>query len=394
MTPSKKSARHLAQAATVKSFASLTDLPEIVQDQLAQHDKTIPLVAVLYTGGTIGMAKEDGSAAYTPSNDINRLLTPLKLKGIEKEVNILWVPVFEEAIDSTNGRWPHWVSVGNLIKLLYDHVTGFVVCNGTDTMAHMLAAMTLMFPNTGKPIVGTGSQRPMIKLGDDGTNNLYYAVTAAASDLGGVFLMFGDELMEGCRVHKINDTRFHAFGCPTEYIYGYFADGIVLHKHAPRRNPTINSKRLKYEPYFREGLKIGKISPVTPSESLLYDGLDPLCSMLLILTFGAGNVRNKGILTDEQTHVDCMWQLYQKGIPSILGSTMMDGRVSVVYTGAEDALALVKGKGNGISGAGFTGAFLEVLCAHILALCWDEEKDGTEPEKVRVCFAKFIEIYD
>lgn len=367
--------RHQAQIASVMPFANTEDLPESVLDEIARLSPHLPVVFILYYGGTIGMKKSRDAfnrIVYGPVDDAQKLLEPLAVKGLTEKVQVVWIPVYKKAIDSTNGRWVHWVSIANVIKLLYDKATGFVVCGGTDTMAHMIAAMRFMFPNIGKPIIATGSQVAMVDLGDDGTNNLYFAITAAASDLSGPFLMFGDDLMDGMRVHKVKDKRRQAFACPAQYIVGHYDDQLRIYSHATRRNPIITSKRLIYKPHFREGLKLVKISPATPSESVLHDADDPTCSAMLLITFGAGNVRDEDVVDEVPSHIDCLWQLYQRRYPVVLGSSMMDGVVDSHYETGTKAVSDKEGQGNAISAGSTTGPLLEVKCMVALAEAWDE----------------------
>ena len=381
-----KSERHALQKAAVLPYASMDDLPSTVLDHLAKLNKSLPLVFVLYYGGTIGMTETQGyfeKRVYGPANDAEKLLEPLTMKGLEKKVQVVWIPVYKKAIDSTNGRWVHWVSIGNVIKLLYDMATGFVICGGTDTMAFLTAAQYFMFPNIGKPIVATGSQVPMIELGDDATNNLYFAIMAAASDLSGTFLVFGDELMDGAHVHKIQDKRRKAFTCPQEFFVGHFDSELRIYSHAARRVPYINSARLTYRPHFREGVKPVLISPAMPSESLLYDAHDPNCSVVLLITFGAGNVRDEGIIEAELTHIDCLWQLFKEGIPIVLGSPMMDGVVDSPYLSGARAVSRKEGDGNAISGGNVTGALLQIKCMVMLERAWDRATESVDYDKFR-----------
>lgn len=140
---------------TVINVEKIEDLPDYVLEQMAAMSSTRNFkIAVLYTGGTIGMALDE-NGKLIPINDANHLMKPLEMKGLGKKISSVWYRVNDPAIDSTNGRWPYRVTLGNTIKLLYDKFDGFVVVSGTDTMAHMVAALQFMFPNAGKPIIAT-----------------------------------------------------------------------------------------------------------------------------------------------------------------------------------------------------------------------------------------------
>ncbi|MEK7619093.1 MAG: asparaginase domain-containing protein [Patescibacteria group bacterium] len=370
--------RYARQRAVIKPYSSLDLFPDSTQDQLAAAaGNRIPLIIVIYYGGTIGMTPDE-RGQLVPTNDAARLLEPLSIKGLDKCVQVAWLPVYGRAIDSTNGRWVHWVSIANAIRLLYDCAAGFVVCGGTDTMAHMIAAMNFMFPNIGKPIIGAGSQLPMFELGDDATNNLYYAITTAAADVSGAHLAFGDELMHGLHVHKVQDRRFRAFACESRYMLGHFAGEVELYDHCPRRNTLVNAGRLKFKPDFREGIKVVKLSPATPSESILHDAQDPTCPVLLLITYGAGNVRDEGVIEDERMHIECLRELYDRRYPVILGSPMMDGKVDSPYRTGALAVSTEPDGGGAISGGDTTGPTLEVKA--MIALKHATPDDADRPD--------------
>ena len=367
--------RHELQTKFVLPYEKLADLPDSTQAQLAEaHGSSLPVVVVLYYGGTIGMLPDE-LGRLIASDDAARLLEPLAIKGLDKKVHVVWCPVFEKAIDSTNGRWPHWVSIGNAIKLLYDMASGFVVCGGTDTMAHLLAAVHFMFPNIGKPIVGAAAQLPMAELGDDATSNLYFSIATAVSNLSGAHLAFRDEIMHGLHVHKIQDKRLGAFTAPTARMIGHFDGEVHLYQQAPRRNALVTGARLAFNPHFREGIKVVRISPATPSESILHDAEDPTCAALLLITFGAGNVRDEGIVKSEKTHIACLRKLCNNSYPVVLGSPMMDGVVDSPYLSGALAISTKEDGGGAISAGDTTGPTLEVKAMYALALAAEKSND-------------------
>lgn len=372
-----KNAVHAKQLAHVVPYAAPTDLPDGVQEQLAHLRRDAPNVAVLYYGGTLG-AHQDADGNLVPTDNADELLKPLKLKGLDREVNALWCQVYPKAIDSTNGRWVHWVTIGNAIRLLYDVVDGFVIAGGTDTMAHMMAALNFMFSNIGKPIIGTGAQLPMFRQGDDATRNLYFAISASVSDISGAHLSFADVLRHGLHLFKVADRKFEAFDSPQRYVLGHYDGEVHIYENAPRRNPFVTQARLDFQPDFREGVKVIRISPATASESILHDAADPTCVALLLITFGAGNVRDEAIYEGEKTHVEAIGELSMKGFPVILGSPMMDGVVDSPYRAGAKAI-----EAGGISGGDTCGAALEVKAMRALALAWNTDEDRLDPARFR-----------
>jgi len=168
----------------------------------------------------------------------------------------------------------------------------------------------------------------------------------------------------------VRDKAFDAFDCPQRYVIGNFDGEVHIFPGAQRRNPVVDQSRLDYYPDFREGVKVVKLSPATASESVLHDATDPLASALLLITYGAGNVRDTPLYQGERTHIDVITELHGRGYPVVLGSPMMDGVVDSPYRAG--AIALDAG---GISGGDTCGAALEVKIMRCLALAWDNESE-------------------
>jgi L-asparaginase len=64
-------------------------------------------------------------------------------------------------LDSTNMNPEHWLKIAQTIYAQYQDYDGFVITHGTDTMAYTAAILTYILQNSSKPIVLTGSQRPI-----------------------------------------------------------------------------------------------------------------------------------------------------------------------------------------------------------------------------------------
>lgn len=337
------------QLETVRRYEKDDELPESLQRQLAHLKRDIPNVAVLYYGGTLGM-KQDEKGDLVPTDDIEQLLKPLEIKGLKDRVNTLWFQVVDRAIDSTNGRWTHWATIGhaiNRLHTLFEDEPGGI---------------------NGRPVITTGAQSPIFRLGSDAESNLNFAISAATQDLSGVHQAFNAFLLDGRFIHKVRDKDYNAFaaGRSSDQYGGFNADGIVMYDTAPRRNSRIvKGPELEFYPEFQEGIKVTKLSPSTPSEALLHDSLDPTCQATLLITYGAGNVRDEGLLPNELSHIDVLRLLRECEYPVVLGSPMLDGIVESPY--ATGAKAVAEGV-EAISGESTTGASLEVKMMRCLFL--------------------------
>ncbi|NLI90724.1 MAG: asparaginase [Peptococcaceae bacterium] len=66
----------------------------------------------------------------------------------------------------------HWLKIAGTIEKNYCSYDGFVITHGTDTMAYTAAMLFYMLQDSSKPIVVTGSQRPIDAEVTDGRRNL------------------------------------------------------------------------------------------------------------------------------------------------------------------------------------------------------------------------------
>jgi L-asparaginase len=170
-------------------------------------------IYVAYTGGTIGM--KDSSEGFVPveghlTDSINALPEFHRHEMPEFTIN-----EYQPLIDSSNMTPSDWQRIADDIKTHYDDYDGFVVLQGTDTMAYTSSALSFMFENLSKPIIVTGSQIPLSQLRSDGQvnvlNSLYIAANYPINEVG---LFFNNKLYRGNRSIKAYADGFNAFDSP------------------------------------------------------------------------------------------------------------------------------------------------------------------------------------
>lgn len=192
---------------------------------------------VVYTGGTIGMsARADG--ALVPQ-DIGVLAAAVRpLDDLAFGVTIA---AFDPPVDSASIRASHWIEIADaIVELAGDH-RGVVVLHGTDTMAYTASALSFLLGGVDRPIVLTGSQRPLVERRSDAERNL---VTAGAfamlqDDLGGmavpeVTIAFGDHLLRGNRSTKVHASSFAGFDSPNLAPLGRSGVALTVDRAAVR----------------------------------------------------------------------------------------------------------------------------------------------------------------
>lgn len=165
-------------------------------------------ILVLGTGGTISCAETDGGRV--PSLSVSELAESVKLP-----VELCAEQLFN--IDSTNMTPRHWEQLARRIRNRYDEFDGFVILHGTDTMAYAAASLSCLIQNPSKPIVLTGSMKPMTAENSDAPQNLRDAVTFAADERAfGVRVVFGRWIYHGWDVFKQNSDLLEPFESVSE----------------------------------------------------------------------------------------------------------------------------------------------------------------------------------
>lgn len=163
-------------------------------------------ILIVATGGTIA-SMEDGRG-LTPT------LSGEELAGYVPEIADLcdFAIVQPMNIDSTNMRPRDWLVIAAAIRENYGEFDGFVVLHGTDTMAYTAAALSYLIQGSPKPIVLTGSQRPMANPFTDAKLNLFQSMLYASDDLSrDVSVVFGGQVIAGTRARKQRTMSANAF---------------------------------------------------------------------------------------------------------------------------------------------------------------------------------------
>ena len=163
-------------------------------------------ILFLATGGTIACkTTEDG---LTPMMSSEELLGYVPLAKEFCSVDAVQIM----NIDSTNIHPEHWLRVAAEIEKHYEEYDGFVIAHGTDTMAYTAAALSYLIQHSAKPIVLTGSQRPIGMDVTDAKSNLLDSLRYASwSKAGGVNIVFGGKVITGTRARKMNTKSYDAF---------------------------------------------------------------------------------------------------------------------------------------------------------------------------------------
>lgn len=178
---------------------------------------------VIATGGTIASADEgDGLAPALAGEELVRC--------VPEVAGLAAIDVVQPMnIDSTNMRPANWTQIRNCVVEAYDDYDGFVVLHGTDTMAYTAAALSYLIQNSAKPIVLTGSQKPMGNPFTDAKLNVYqsilYALDSRSHD---VCVVFGGQAIAGTRARKQRTMSANAFASINYPALAFFRDDRIV----------------------------------------------------------------------------------------------------------------------------------------------------------------------
>ncbi len=180
-------------------------------------------VLLIATGGTIASGyTEEGLAPKIAAEDL--------LQYVEDYKAFCQVDILQPfSLDSTNIYARHWLELAGLIEKQYAYYDGFVICHGTDTMAFTAAALSYLVQNSKKPIVITGSQKPINLPVTDARTNLLDSLRFASDDRAhGVNIVFGGNAIAGTRAKKERSKSYNAFSSINYPNVAALCDGRIV----------------------------------------------------------------------------------------------------------------------------------------------------------------------
>ncbi|MCI9469395.1 MAG: asparaginase [Oscillospiraceae bacterium] len=276
-------------------------------------------IAIIYTGGTIGMERSENG--YTPSpNSLQQTLEGISdLRHPDMpEWSLL---EFSPLLDSSNMAVHEWNKIGQAVANLYELYDGFVILHGTDTMAYSASALSFMLDGLAKPVIFTGSQIPLCELRSDGRDNIINSLIIAGSGRAReVCVYFNGVLLRGNRSTKQSSDHLLAFESPN---YPHLAEaGIDLqYRDEALRQP--GDAALNFLPFSEVPIGVIKVFPGIQFELFESIMTDKLKGVVLE-TFGAGNIPSYG-----GNLLPIIQKAYNSGTIVTVCSQCMQGTVSL-----------------------------------------------------------------
>lgn len=246
-------------------------------------------ILVIYTGGTIGMIKDEETGSLIPFNFENIYEQVPILEKFDYKLDF---HCFDPILDSSNIAPGNWIKIAEVIETNYEDYDGFVILHGSDTMAYTASALSFMLENLNKPVIITGSQLPLGVLRTDGRDNLITAIEIAATKIDEtpvvpeVCIYFENKLMRGNRTIKYNAENFNAFvsgNIPELAKVGVY----IRFNHNEILKP--NFKKLKVHKKLNTNVGVLKIFPGITASFMKAVLEAPGLKAVVIETFGSGN---------------------------------------------------------------------------------------------------------
>ena len=236
-------------------------------------------ILMIGTGGTIACKQTEQG------------LTP----GITAEDVLAYIPAVKEVcqvealqvldLDSSNMTPSHWKIIVQAIEAHYKDYDGFVICHGTDTLAYTAAALSYMIQNSQKPIVITGSQKPINREVTDAKTNLLDSFIYASDDESqNVSIVFDGKVICGTRAKKDRAKSYNAFSSINFPYLAVIQDGMII-RYIPENEIT---QEVKFYYDMSDKVCLLKLFPGMKADvlSYLFDNYD----VLVIESFGVGGI--------------------------------------------------------------------------------------------------------
>lgn len=235
-------------------------------------------ILLIATGGTI--ASKAGEHGLAPEIDSKGLLS--YVSEIKKYCEADTLQIFN--IDSTNVTPEHWLKLAKTIKENYANYDGFVVCHGTDTMAYSAAAISYLVQGSPKPIVFTGSQKPIDREDTDARINLRDSFLYASSDFAaGVVIVFQGKVIAGTRAKKIRTKSFNAFESVDFPVLANIRDGRII-----QYIKTPKQEKPKF--YDKLNTRVGLLSLTPGMRGEILDAYFSLNDAVVLSGYGTGGI--------------------------------------------------------------------------------------------------------
>jgi len=269
-------------------------------------------ILLLHTGGTLGMAPSGEPASLAPGRFLDHLLEQVPELGQLADLSVE-VPFNQ---DSACMEPSHILALVARVRDAARAHDGFVIIHGTDTMAFTASCLGFLLADLGKPVVLTGSQRPLAFVRSDARSNLVNAVDLACRGIPEIGICFGTHWIRGVAADKLSVHQFEAFQSPNLPPLAEIGAEVLLH-------PEVG-QFLRQVPAGLGGALDLALHTVTPHPGMAWSPVPEGARAVLIQAFGAGNLP-MGRADLQAVLADCR----ERGLPVVVTSQCPSGGVDL-----------------------------------------------------------------
>ncbi len=280
---------------------------------------------LIATGGTI--ASQETVEGLAPAISSQALLESVPEAASFCELDA--IQLFN--IDSTNIQPEHWLTIVRAVEEHFDAYDGFVITHGTDTMAYTAAALSYLIQDPGKPIILTGSQKPLLAPISDAKKNLMDSFRYACQDgVSGVFLVFSGEAIVGTRAKKVRSKSYAAFAS-INYPVAAFIDGPRVIRYADR---SVERTLPRFYHDLVPGVFVLKLVPGMEPDIL--DHVGERYTAVVIESYGVGGLP----FVDQRNFLEKLEVLTNRGCIVVLATQVLhEGSDVAVYEVGRKAMS-------------------------------------------------------
>lgn len=175
-------------------------------------------ILLIATGGTISC--RDTGLGLAPALTGEELLEFLPQAAALCRITV----INPFTLDSTNITTANRVQIAKLIQENYDRYDGFVITHGTDSLGYTAALLYHMCKNLNKPVILTGSQKPIGVPNSDAEKNLMDSLRVAAGGYVGVAAVMYGKIIRGNHVVKVHANEPSGFESVNAPLMGTIDD--------------------------------------------------------------------------------------------------------------------------------------------------------------------------
>jgi L-asparaginase len=196
------------------SSATSATATELLPSAPSPKGPSRPRCLLIYTGGTFGMVPDASGVLHPSSGFLAKKIAEMDEFQFETMPEVT-VSEWEHPIDSSDMSPADWATIAREIEAHYWDFDGFVVLQGTDTMAYTASALSFMLEHLGKPVVLSGAMIPLHFPHSDARRNLIMSVLCATTlSIPEVCVYSNDKLLRGNRTTKTANMVVDAFHSP------------------------------------------------------------------------------------------------------------------------------------------------------------------------------------